>query len=215
MLREALTSFAGAILLLSCLVGCSMKPATEPEAQIAMKNGPLLKITKEAVEKLVLDDLQGGEMVLFRNCCKVRDEQPGGSLEEKELAMLTRIPEKLGHYYLIFRFDGLWGNGGMQAVALDHDASLNSEILQRTVEAHRAYGNEETAALIEKLIPVASAAAMVLNNSEERDIPDAEMESIWATIDAFDAPYEQAGEGGNIYEAMLKDMHQNPQQYVP
>lgn len=180
-----------------------------------MKITPVLKITAELVQTLRHEDLYGGEMALYRYCIEAWSNEKGEGYLEKQIAMLDKVPKRLGYYYLVHSMVGSWGNGGMQAVALEYDAERNAELLRRRAEAYKFYGDEETAALIDKLIPVAMAATKSLDEAEKRAAPDSDLEKIWATIDAFDGLYDEASGRFDIYEAMLKDMHQNPGLYVP
>lgn len=180
-----------------------------------MKKGPMPKITAELVQTLRHEDLYGCEMVLYRYCIdRWSNEKVDGYLE-KQIAMLGKVPQRLGYYYLIHSMVGSWGNGGMQAVALEYDPQINAEVLRRRAEAYKFYGDTETAALIDKLIPVAMAATKSLDEAEKRAAPDSDLEKIWATIDAFDTPYDEASGRFDIYEAILKHMHRNPGLYVP
>lgn len=180
-----------------------------------MKIGPVPEITAELVQTLRHEDLYGGEMALYRYCIEAWSNEKGEGYLEKQIAMLGKVSQRLGYYYLIHSMVGSWGNGGMQAVALEYDPQLNAELLRRRAEAYKFYGDTETAALIDKFIPITLTATKSLDEAEKRDAPDSDLEKIWATIDAFDAPYDEASGRFDIYAAMLKDMHRNPGLYVP
>ena len=64
-------------------------------------------------------------------CFHILEKTKGQNYEQKELHMLSKVPRKLGYYYLIFRYDALWGNGGTQAVALDVGLEENKALLSR------------------------------------------------------------------------------------
>jgi hypothetical protein len=215
MWMRAMANAGGWTLVLMGLLGCSKDPTIEAESVTTMTNARLPNITKEMVQNLEHEDLYGGEMALYTYCIKSWSNEKAEGYLEKQIAMLNKVPQRLGYYYLIHSMVGSWGNGGMQAVALEYDPQLNAEILRRRAEAYRFYGDTETASLIDKLIPVALAATKALDEAEKRNATDSDLEKIWATIDDFDTPFDQASGRFDIYEAMLKDMHRNPRLYVP
>ena len=143
-----------------------------------------------------------GLQLCFNILEKLQGERYKTNYQKKEIDMLKEVPKKLGYYYLIHRFDGLWGNGGMQAIALDHEIEENKVLLQKTEEAMRYYGFLEKAKIIDELIPIAYEAQKRIDELNERNAGDEEFEPIWARIDAFDARYESADKGRDMLQAL-------------
>jgi hypothetical protein len=166
------------------------------------------------LKQLTLEDLYGNDVILLDRLFQIRDAISEESFELKELALLDRVPKKLGYYYLIFRFEGLWGNGGMQAVGLDKAYDANARILTRTAEAFEFFGGKEVGALIREFVPVASKAQREIDafNDGKAEATDAELARIWAGVDAYGERYEALQM--DHYQAILEDIHKNTQDWL-
>ena len=180
-----------------------------------MASKPLPPITVGLVSKLSHRDLHDGDMALYRYCIEEWSKERDEGYLKKEISMLRRVPKKLGYYYLIHRFAGEWGNGGMQSVALDYDPEANAVLLRKAAEAHRFYGDLETADLIERLIPISLVASKKIAELEIQNAPDPKFDEVWATIDTFDPLYEKSTKRFDVYRAIVNDMHSHPEDYVP
>lgn len=132
----------------------------------------------------------------------------GDTFEQKELKLLQLLPKKIGYYFLVFRLDASWANGGMQAVALDKDTELNAKLLQTTIEAFIFFGATSGAALLGKIVPIAIQAAREIDILIQRDATDEDLEPIWARLDACDTHYDDTFT--EIYPAILADIHKHP-----
>ena len=172
-------------------------------------------ITKALVANLKLEDLYDGELVLYSYCLEAWGEDSELGYLSQELTMLKSVPQKLGYYYLIFRMDGLCGDGGMRTLALEYAPAENAEVLRLTAEAFRSFGDTETGNLIDQLVPVSLSAAEKLANLEARKAPEPELQAVRATIDAFDGPFEAVRRKSDVYAAILADMHYHPEAYIP
>ena len=139
------------------------------------------------------------------------DKEQGRSFEEKELSFLTKVKPRLGYYYLMLNFDGLWGNGGMQAVTLRDEFDFGIKILNKTIEAFRFYGADKHANLIEKLIPVARKTQKDLENAKKLNKKDEEFKNIWAQIDKFDILYDEVCAEYDPYQKIIEDAHKYPE----
>lgn len=151
-----------------------------------------------------------GLQLCFNILEKLQGEKYKTSYQQKEIDMLKQVPKKLGYYYLLYRFDGLRGNGGMQAIVFDKEIEENKILLEKTAEAMDYYGFREKAKLIKELIPIGYEAQKQSDELLARDAGDEEFEPIWGKIDAFDPRYDSADEGRNMYQAILEDLKKNP-----
>lgn len=151
-----------------------------------------------------------GLQLCFNILEKLQGEKYKTNYQQKEIDMLKQVPKKLGYYYLIYRFDGLWGNGGMQAIVFDKEIEENKILLKKTAEAMDYYGFREKVKLIKELIPIAYEAQKQSDELLARDAGDEEFEPIWVKIDAFDPRYDSADEGRNMYQAILDDLKKSP-----
>lgn len=157
---------------------------------------------------LQLDDITQGTSPLLIEPSRLLESLPGRSHEQKELELLNRLPRKLGYYYLVFRLDALWANGGMQAVALDKDTVFDARLLQRTVEAFEFFGAAAATFRLREIVPVAVQAAKEIDVLVQRNAPDEEFEPLWARLDAYDSEYDDAFT--EVYPAILADIHKHP-----
>src|SRR5882724_8455131 len=94
----------------------------------------------DQLTRFQLEDITQGSSPLLVDPFGLLESLHCASYEQAELMLLDRLPTKLSRYYLIFRFDALWANGGMQAVALDKDCEASAKLLDRTIEAFEFFG---------------------------------------------------------------------------
>jgi len=160
------------------------------------------------LSQLGLDDITQASSPLLAEPVRLLESLTGRSQEQKELELLCRLPTKLGFYYLVFRLDARWANGGMQAVALDQDSVFSARLLERTLAAFDFFGATATTALLREIVPVAVLAAQEIDVLVQRDAPDDEFEPVWARLDAYDNRYDDAF--SEVYPAILADIHRNP-----
>ena len=186
--------------------GCDHK-----KMNITSQNQALL----DKLDSLKPDNLAYYETPGFLDTCHlILEEIEGQNYEKKELRMLELVPKKLGYYYLIFRFDALWGNGGTQAVALDHGLEENKILLEKTAVAMQFYGFSQKAKLIKELIPVAYKAQVDADKLNDREASDEEFQPIWDKLDSFDQRYEDTDRDRNIYRVILDDLKKSPSEYM-
>ena len=158
--------------------------------------------------QLDLDDITQGTSPLLVEPFRVLESLSGASYEQKELELLGHLSKKLGYYYLIFRLDALWANGGMQAVALDKDSENSATLLNRTIEAFDFFGASAGSALLREIVPLAIHAAREIDALVERDAPDEEFEPVWARLDSYDDRYDDVFVA--VYPPILADLHNHP-----
>ena len=180
-----------------------------------MNSSPSPQITRELVESLELDDLYDGEMVLYNYCIEAWGEDSDDGYLSQELAMLKKVPRKLGFYYLVFRFEALCGEGGIRAVAVEYSPEENAEILRLTGDALRCFGDSKTAVLIDQLVPVSLSVSAKVSELEARNATDPELEAASRPVDVFDARFEEARQNYDIFMPVLEDMHRHPEDYIP
>ena len=135
--------------------------------------------------------------------------------ETAQLRTAADMPIGLRHYFLIMRFDGLWGNGGMQAVALGDDAEGSWKLITGAAEAFRFHGLHNTASVLDELVSVAKIVAPRLDVDLPTDADEAELEALWNEIDAFNDRYEAADAEIDVYARIVEHAHANPELYVP
>lgn len=130
-------------------------------------------------------------------------------------ALQTTIPKKAGYYYAIFQFEGMWGNGGMQHVVLREEMPQTQYLLKLTAEGYEHFGNPKTAALVRELAAKAIPWMEQITALNQADAPDEKFQPIWSAVDAYDARYDKLNEEEpGLYEALLKDIHQKPEDYT-
>ncbi len=167
---------------------------------------PTLSI--EQLKRLTLNDITQGHSLLLHEPYRVMESFAGRSNEEKELELINNLPKKLGCYYLVFRLDALWANGGFQAVVLDKDIEFNALLLQATIEAFDFFGALATAALLREIVPTVVQAAREIEALVHRDASDDEFEPIWARLDSYGTRQKDAF--AEVYPAILVDIHKRP-----
>lgn len=130
-------------------------------------------------------------------------------------ALQTTIPKKAGYYFAIFQFEGLWGNGGMQHVVLREEIPQTQYFLKLAAEGYEHFGCPKTATLIRELAAKATPWMEQIKALNDTDAPDEKFQPIWSAVDAYDARYDKlCEEESGLYEALLKDIHQNPEDYT-
>lgn len=162
----------------------------------------------DQLTRFQLEDITQGSSPLLVGPFGLLESLDGASYEQAELMLLDRLPTKLGRYYLIFRLDALWANGGMQAVALDKDSEASAKLLDRTIEAFEFFGAAAGAGLLREIVPIAVQAAREIDILVERDAPDEAFEPVWARLDAYNDRYDSMFV--EIYPAILADIHCHP-----
>ena len=170
-------------------------------------------LSRDQLTRLTLDDISQGTSPLLVEPFQLLRLAPGRSHEHKECELLKRLPKKLGAYYLIFRLDALWANGGMQGVALDKDTEFSVPLLQLTPVAFDLFGAVSAAAFLREIVPVAVQAAGEIDVLVQRDAPDEEFDPIWARLDSYDSYYDETF--SEVYSAILADIHQHPHGWQP
>ena len=165
-------------------------------------------LSTEQLTRLEFDDITQGTSPLLAEPFRLLESLPGHSYEQKEVELLKRLPKKLGYYYLVFRLDASWANGGMQAVALDKDSEFSARLLDSTIKAFDFFRAPANAGLLREIVPVAVQAAREIDVLVQRDASDEEFEPIWARLDAYDSRYDDAFT--EVYPAILADIHEHP-----
>jgi hypothetical protein len=168
-------------------------------------------LTEDQLRHLTKDDITQSDSPLLREPFRIIESLPGESYEQKQLEALKHLPKKVGYYYLIFRLDVLWGNGGMQAVALDKDSETNAILLGRSIEAINFFGASSSHKLLQEIVPVAVEVAREIDALVLRDAPELEFEPLWARLDFYTDRYEDFFD--EIYSKILKDIHSNPKDW--
>ena len=126
------------------------------------------------------------------------------------------------HWFFITNLLGLWAHGGMQELLLcEADQIANKQWeLKNAVEGFKAFGCNETAAFIAKLIPKAvawSTGLAELNAKAEagETVAEATFDAIWDEVDSFDLPFDMGFDGDpDVYEAMTLDVRAHPEKYI-
>lgn len=154
---------------------------------------------------------------LWPTVCGLVQWTPGGQepYEQAQLRTAREMPRGLRYYFLIMRLDGLWGNGGMQAVALSDDPAGSWKLVEGAAEALRFHGSDGKANVLDELLAVAKVVEPKLQAAIERDAPESELQALWDQIDAFDDRYDKADPGIDVYARIVKHAHQHPNEYVP
>ena len=152
------------------------------------------------------------------------DAAPGETYaDQARYALENSLGPHAVHWFFATNLLSLWSNGGMQEVLLcdpEYQDAKEWE-LNSAVAGFKAFGCSETAAFIEKLIPKSkewSRAIASLNAKEEagETVAESEFERIWNEVDAYDLPFDEGFEGDpDIYEAMTRDIQNNPEQFLP
>lgn len=79
----------------------------------------------DKIEKLAYDALFNDNS-LMSWITGIIENSPGKLYENKQIYTLKHlIPKKAGYYYVMFQFEGMYGNGGMQQVLLNEDIEQN------------------------------------------------------------------------------------------
>lgn len=130
-------------------------------------------------------------------------------------ALQTTIPKKAGYYFAIFQFEGMWGNGGMQHVVLREEIPQTQYLLKLTAEGYEHFGNPKTAALVRELAAQAIPWMEQIIALNKADASEEKFQPVWSAVDAYDARYDKLNEEEpGVYEALLKDIHQKPEDYT-
>lgn len=164
-------------------------------------------LSTDQLKQLTLDDISQGTSPLLVEPFQLLESLPGRSHEQKECELLKLLQKKLGAYYLVFRLDALWANGGMQAVALDKDTEFSALLLQLTPVAFELFGATSAATFLREVVPVAVQIARDIDVLVQRDAPDDEFEPLWARLDVYDIHYDDIF--SEVYPAILTDIHQH------
>ena len=91
--------------------------------------------SEETLAAITADDLCDSNP-LFEWIANVIENSKGDSHESRELQAISSIPDPAGDYWIIFALEGIWGNGGMQSIVLDHLEEYVPRFLERAKEAY-------------------------------------------------------------------------------
>lgn len=171
--------------------------------------------TLEALRGLSLDDLiDTNPLSAWMHHLVDSSKQP---LYDDKLvdALQTTIPTKAGYYFAILQFEGLWGNGGMQHVVLREELPQTQYLLKLAAEGYEHFGCPKTAALIRELAAKALSWMKQIKALNDAGALEEKFQPIWSAVDAYDARYDKLCEAEpGVYEALLKDIQQNPESYT-
>lgn len=153
---------------------------------------------------------------LWRTVCELVHWTPGNeSFEQAQLRAIRDMPRGLRYYFLIMRFDALWGNGGMESVVLTDDPEGACQLVEATAEALRFHGSDERAGVLEELARVTRVVEPELRAALDRDAPASELRPLYDRITAFDERYDKADRSVNVYARIVRHAHAYPEEYVP
>ena len=132
----------------------------------------------------------------------------GGSIRERKLAMLKRVSQELGRYYLSRGFDWERDSEGLEGCVMLEDDEM---LLDNTVKAYEALGAVEHAQIVSELI--------VLSDRRRKDISEAEYAGAEfnyedGAFDAFEKRWDAASSKFDFYQKIFADMKRNPERYV-
>ena len=129
-------------------------------------------------------------------------------------ALRNTIPKKAGYYFAVFQFEGLWGNGGMQHVLLREELEQTQYLLKVTASGYEYFGSPKSASLVRELAKKTKVWMSKLMAMDE-NTPDEKYEVIWQEVDKYDDVFDKFNEKeSDWYEALLKDIHTNPEDYT-
>ena len=129
-------------------------------------------------------------------------------------ALRNKIPTKAGYYFAVFQFEGLWSNGGMQHVLLREELEQTQYLLKVTASGYDYFGKSKSASLVRELAKKTKVWMSTLMAMNE-NTPDEKYEVIWQEVDHYDDVFDKLNEKeSDWYEALLKDIHTNPEDYT-
>jgi len=168
----------------------------------------------ESVQQIGIDDL-GHSNVLMEWVRSIIDASEGDYHEQRELSAMKQLPIPTRDYYVIFSFDGKWGNGGMQSIVLNDDLDYTVAFLDATSQAFERYNCPKISVFVESLISKTKVWMARSDQLTAENASESAWEELWDEIDLLDEIYDNLSEtSGSAYEAIALGIRENPSTFV-